>query len=501
MKQNTPIILVNSLNVVRGGLTKAVFTRANTLAEKFDKVYIFTFLYQQNFKQIIDTLYKTGLLNKKVEVLNLFEDFKPRNKMKRKIKHSVSEKGLVHFKDAKPDNPSYRYYKNGLYVKYKRFDKNGNLLFIDHMNESRHRVTREEYDLNGYLYRMRHMDFMLNKSRLDRYFDLKGNCYLTVWINPNNNKESRVVLFENEPKEYASMDALKKVWLERRLNKISNPVVLVDNRPTDKLVQSLGNNVKKVAVIHNNHFKKPFDASAEIRDEYIDLLENQSSFHKIVCLTQEQKEDIEQKYGRNDNIVVIPHPAMQVNQRTIKEIDSSFDPHLAVSLARYVSQKRLDEAIRAFKIVVQSIPKAKFYIYGFGKEKDKLVQIINELELENNVKLKGFTADTTKIYKSAACSVLTSDFEGFGMVLTESLAAGTPVVSYNAKYGPSDIVRDGIDGFLVERGNKEQLADRIIKIMNNRKVREELSENALQVNRRFSVEKYAAQWTSLLKGL
>lgn len=285
----TPIILINSLNTVRGGLTKAVFTRANTLVKKFDNVYIYTFLYQQEHKKIIAELYEKGFLDVRVKVLNLFEDIKPNNGKSNKKKKSnvnVKEKNLIEFRDVKQINPSYRYYnKEGLYVLYKRFDNDGNLLFIDYMDEGRHRIRREEFNKNGFLVRTRHMDRVLNTPRLDRYFDDLGKCYLTVWIDPKTKKEKSVLLFGEAPKQYESIFDFRKEWVEKRINKTSSPILMTEQRSDlERLSLSIKHkNLKRVAVIHSTHLKKPYDYTADVRDSssnnYKFLFENINGFN------------------------------------------------------------------------------------------------------------------------------------------------------------------------------------------------------------------------------
>ncbi|WP_121616239.1 glycosyltransferase [Virgibacillus halodenitrificans] len=499
MKQNTPIILVNSLNKVSGGLTKAVMKRANTLAEEFKQVYIFTLIYQQNQAHILKDLYEKNILSEKVTVFNLLEDLKPNQKPQKKYKHGIKEKGFIEFKDENQKLPSYRYYKDGLYKMYKRFDGHGNLMFIDYMDDARHRVKREEFNKYGLLARRRHMDMQLNKPRLDQYYDNKGDCYLTIWVNPETTKSSRVVSFGKNAKEYNSLDELKSEWLERKLNKISNPILMIEKRPLDQLVANLNvKSLRRVPVIHNNHFKKPFDNSAEVRNEYQYLCNHLDEFDKVVFLTQEQKDDVQNQFGERQNLEVIPHPAeQQLSQKKIMG-RKSYNPYLAVSLTRYVKQKRLDEAIEAFQHVVREIPEAEYHIYGFGKEEQNLQDLIERLQLQENVKLKGFAEDAMETYQSAACSILTSDFEGFGMSLTESLSAGTPVVAFDAKYGPRDIVRDRVDGFIIEKRNKTALANSVIQLMKKPTFRNELAKNATQVTQRFSITNYKKEWINLI---
>ncbi|GGK01620.1 glycosyl transferase family 1 [Lentibacillus kapialis] len=505
MQNVTPIILSNSVDIKRGGLTKAIFTRANTLVAKYKRVIILTLSFQQNHQEIIEEIYNKGLLSRNVEVHNMFEDLNTDKKYNKKnrITKTGKAKGYTVFKDTKQkEYPSYRYYSNGLYVMYKRFNQDESLQFIDYMSEARHRTKREEYNQQGYVTRISHMDIVKNKPRLHRYFDNKGKCYASVWADPNTGKTGRVNLHGKSPKEFKTMEQLKKYWIENKLKKIKQPVIMTDKRDMDWLALKLKhNNLKRVAVIHNNHFNKPFDNTAEVKENYKVLFDNLDNFDKVVFLTQEQKDDVKRLFGERGNLVVIPHPAKQVNKNEQNMSIDDFNPYKAVTLARYEKQKRLDQSIKAFKIVVENIPSAEYHIYGFGKEEGNLHNLIKDLKLQDNVKLRGYAEDVSAVYKSAACSILTSDYEGFGMVLAESLVNGTPAVTYDSKYGPYDIVRDGIDGYVVAKGDIEELADKVIKIMDSKSLRDDLSKNALEVGKRFSRKDYSNCWLSLLNDI
>lgn len=497
MVNGTPVFVFNSLDVVRGGLTKAVLTRANELINHYENVIFLTLKFQPNFKEIKNELYKLKKLDSRVKVLNFFDDIcdiKNSKSWLKKPELNVKEKGLVEFLDEANELPSYRYYQNGVYVKYKRFDRKNNLLFIDYMSEGRHRLRREEYNKQGHKVRVRHMDLVTNKPKLDRYFDAKGNCVLSVWIDENG-KEKRTHYFKNNPKEYKNLFDLYTDWVEEKLASIKNPIVMSDSRRTDPIVVNLkNNNIKKIAILHNNHFSKPYDTTAKVKKSWEPLYKNIDSFDALVFLTNEQKKDFSDQFGVKSKYVVIPHFAKPVQL----DNDIEYDPKVTVTLARYDAQKRLDQAIEAFSYVVQEIPDAKYLIYGFGNLEDQLNKQIKDMGLTNNVKLMGYAKDPVKVYQSAACSILTSDYEGFGLVLTESLAAGTPVVSYDIKYGPKDIIRDGIDGYLVPKGNPKELSNCIVKIMQNNELRDEMSKNALDVLNRFSEKNYRENWLDLL---
>src|SRR5699024_7986337 len=499
MKNKTPIILVNSLNIDRGGVTKSVLTYANLLIKSHKKVIIGTFLYQRNHKEINQTLYNEGYLNKRVKILNMFEDLKP-YKSQKSITHKIKEKGLVHVKDMKQKTPSFRYFKNGLYMHYKRFNEDEKLSFIDYMNNARSRTMREEYNSHGLISRRRHMILNKNRPRLDQYFDDKGNCFLTIWLNSNTLKEIRFFSFIDDSKEIESLNKLRSMWLNKVIKNIDNPIFIIDKRNIDNLMEDIHHpNLKTIAVLHNNYYEKPYMNGSEIKPSFQFLFNNSILFNKIVCLTECQKKDIARDFKINDKVEVIPHAVESIDNQEILE-SNNINPHTAVSIARYAKQKRLDEAIKAFKIVVDKFPDARYHIYGNGKQEKALQNLINKLELQDNIKLKGYIQDPYSRLKEASCSILTSDFEGFGRVVSESLSVGTPVVSYDINYGPPDIIRNNIDGYIVEKGNREQLAEKVINIFESEQLRNKLSKRALEVRKRFSYEKFEKKWQDLIKG-
>jgi poly(glycerol-phosphate) alpha-glucosyltransferase len=83
----------------------------------------------------------------------------------------------------------------------------------------------------------------------------------------------------------------------------------------------------------------------------------------------------------------------------------------------------------------------------------------------------------------------------------ESLANGCPVVSYDVKYGPSDIIADGVNGYLVQPGATDELADRVVEVLRDDLLRRRLSERAAVVRKEFSEEAFVARWSELFRDL
>lgn len=124
--------------------------------------------------------------------------------------------------------------------------------------------------------------------------------------------------------------------------------------------------------------------------------------------------------------------------------------------------------------------------------------MIESLELDDNVLIKGYTQNPGKIYQSGALSVLTSNAEGFSLAVMESMANKTPVVSYNIRYGPSDMIEDGVNGFLIEKNDIEALSERIIQMLKNPEKTRDMGNKADKtIQTKFSKEIYQKLWFSL----
>src|SRR5699024_2285708 len=146
---------------------------------------------------------------------------------------------------------------------------------------------------------------------------------------------------------------------------------------------------------------------------------------------------------------------------------------------------------RAFSKVRLREPSARFEIWGTGPARASLAELISRLKLDGCVTLKGFTSSPEIQFARASLSVVTSKFEGFGLVLIESLACGTPVAAYDVKYGPHEIIDDE-NGRLVHDGDEDSLANAISDLLLNGTDRERAASR--QTARRYSREVWARRW-------
>lgn len=170
-----------------------------------------------------------------------------------------------------------------------------------------------------------------------------------------------------------------------------------------------------------------------------------------------------------------------------------------IAVGRYVEQKGFDRLIDAWKIVSEKHPDWQLKIYGDGYLRASLQKQIEDLRLENACHLEPTVSNIEEKYSESSLFVLSSRFEGFGMVLIEAMACGIPCVSFTCPCGPRDIVRDGEDGFLIENEDIPALAEKINYLIEHEDVRIRMGEKAREHIDRFRIENIALQWKNLFE--
>ena len=111
------------------------------------------------------------------------------------------------------------------------------------------------------------------------------------------------------------------------------------------------------------------------------------------------------------------------------------------------------------------------------------------------------TPDIIRNYCRSSIFVLSSRYEGFGMVITEAMSCGVPPVSFTCPCGPRDIIDDGKNGLLVENGNIEMLAEKICYLIENDEISRKMGQQARIDVERFKIEQIAEQWKQLFESL
>lgn len=178
---------------------------------------------------------------------------------------------------------------------------------------------------------------------------------------------------------------------------------------------------------------------------------------------------------------------------------STLEDKTILAAGRLVPQKGFDLLIEAFSKIVDKAPDWKVKIFGAGKDKEMLQDMIAERHLYNNVLLMGPTQEIEKELTKSSIYALSSRFEGFGMVIVEAMQCGVPVVSFDCPKGPGEIIAHNEDGILVEDGNIDAFADALLELIEDKNKRIKFGEKAVENVKRYTIDEIGKQWDSVLK--
>lgn len=170
------------------------------------------------------------------------------------------------------------------------------------------------------------------------------------------------------------------------------------------------------------------------------------------------------------------------------------DVPVIVAVGRMVEQKDFATLIRAFARVRQRT-RARLLILGEGPLRNQLEALVADLNLRDHVAMPGFVQNPLSYMRTATLLVMSSQFEGFGNVLVEALACGTPVVSTDCPHGPAEILERGKYGELVACGDSEAMANAICRALSSQSDQDSLRKRGLS----FSVETCAQSYLSLFR--
>lgn len=214
-------------------------------------------------------------------------------------------------------------------------------------------------------------------------------------------------------------------------------------------------------------------------------------FDKIILLTKEEQE----LWPELNNTVVIHN-----YQEMECKIPATLKHKRVIAVGRYTYQKGFDLLVEAWKLVADKHPDWSLNVYGEGNRAE-LEKRVNELDLTKSFMVNGRTDSIIEKYLESSIFVLSSRYEGFGMVLTEVMSCGVPPVSFACPSGPRDIITHGVDGLLVENGNIDHLAENICTLIENEDLRKVMGGNARESVKRFRKEVIMAEWKQLFEEL
>ena len=493
-------IFITSVPEVYGGRTKSVLQRASIL-HRFGQadVTICTTNFNPNYARVHEALVRRGSVDSGVKFSNLYEFFMQdaegfdSNNYKKilPVDFSTSAVKEVDGDFDCIDDRSGKVYKlihdcgTGLLSSIVVSDVcTGNKLMCHYLDDRGNLARTVEYDSQG------------GRGVKLAIYDRQGFVFLTKPLGNYNSKRREKILILNRLGEvrmaFRDDDEVLKYYVRRVCRRYS--FLISDVRSLDFAVASVEKNCKINYFVHSNHISSSAVGS-KLKSSYEYLVNESDEKHRVIALTAAQSEDIQKilKYDAKRRMHVIPHTIGIFDELCIEE---GFRNHVFVVISRLDPDKRVDLCVRAFARAVKIYPNIHLEIYGHGADEQKLKDIVKDLDCDENISFMGYTLNVGKVFSSAVASINTSKAEGFCLSILESLCFGCPVISFDVKYGPSDLIINGKSGYLVENNNIEKLVESIGMAyqggitMSRRQISESVS--------RFDLKNFVKNWISLV---
>ena len=290
-----------------------------------------------------------------------------------------------------------------------------------------------------------------------------------------------------------------------RYLKQQHPPVLISALEDTNMValgaRKLANVSTRVVVTVHNHLSREAQNATQLKrrltPQFVKWLYPWAD--RIVAVSRGVAENLVDIGLPSEKIKVIYNPIVtpEFSEKVQESIEHPWfflgQPPVILGVGRLEKQKDFPTLIRAFAQLKQQHP-ARLMILGEGSERSKLEDLVQKLGIAKDVAFPGFVANPYAYIARAAVLVLSSAWEGFGNVIVEALAAGTPVVSTDCESGPAEILENGQYGKLVSVGDVEGMAQAIAQTLKEVPASKLLKDRSIE----FSLEKAITQYQQLL---
>lgn len=281
------------------------------------------------------------------------------------------------------------------------------------------------------------------------------------------------------------------------------PDVLISTFSRDAKFVDLYKQYAKTTIAEVHTTKKNIRALPELRRKgfpytllanYIEhQLDNSAKkFDEVIVLNNLEKElwaPVREVHVINNAVQIYPK---EPNPLTAKS---------AIFVGRAEYEKGPDRLIKVWKLVAKKHPDWTVKMFCTGAMLDSLKAEVKEYGIEKQVLFMPPTKDMEHEYMTSSLCLMTSRFEGFPVVLQEAMGCGLLCISFNCPSGPRYIIKDQVDGYLVENGNIEAMAQRVCELIENEELRKKLGHKAKENMAYYSEERIMGQWKALFEDL
>ena len=297
-------------------------------------------------------------------------------------------------------------------------------------------------------------------------------------------------------RKLSRMPIVNQLWLlkYKAILKLHKIQVVIDVDVHNSLITTQVVDKKDVRIISWDHFNYGRFLTWKKKDALHDCFINK--INKLVVLTKSDEQDYIVKEGIPSSLVAQIYNPSPIDANCYFEHSSK----KVLAIGRFTEQKGFDLLVEAWSKVEKKNNDWVLEIVGDGYGRNEIEDKIKSLGLKNII-ISPFTKDIRKKYEEASIYVLSSRYEGLGLVLLEAMSMSLPIISFNCPKGPQEVIDDGINGFLIPPLDTNLLADKLCQLMENEHQRQEMGKNGYIKSGEFKMDNITTQWVNLLESI
>ncbi|WP_210604467.1 glycosyltransferase [Brevibacterium oceani] len=451
-----------------GGMTKALLHRSESFVRHAGvSVDILTFDWRESYEPVRERLRQSGALIDGMRVLNFWETVA-----------DIPDACLAEFVGTRNTSEAYEPLFESMHYPES----------LQGMGSKKWTAgTEQQISVDGYF----RPDGSLFLARVQE-LDSGGNVL-----------RRRVRIYHRDGSVAGECRAIRELyfsWLDYWSSQNESFMIVDSKYAANLLVKYRRPHVYTIYMVHGSHLESndqtPFSELSKSRGV---AFQNLHRFDAVCVLTSRQRDHVITRFGDLGNLHVVP------NGHTAPTPDKGGEREAArgTMLAILSKRKRVDHAIQALLGPGKELPEgASLHIFGVGEEEQRLRGLIGESDDSGKVVMEGFTNEPYAEFGRASFSLLTSAAEGFPLVLLEMMAAGCVPIAYDVNYGPSQIIDDKVNGYLVRRQDPVDLRvaiDSFLGLSDDERTR--MREAAIKKSAEFSDRTVVGLWKVVFNGL
>lgn len=357
------------------------------------------------------------------------------------------------------------------------------------MGENKIIILAQQVELGG----VEKAIIMLANSLCDKGYKVEIFSVLNSdCIIPLNKKVNLHFLSSNTIKKENKLQRVgRKIYelylVKKLVNKLEYEIVISTRNEYNVLLSKHGQHNFCIAMLHNEYTKR----------EMYNFKYDYKNINYFVQLNDTMQDEIREIMKNNHFTKIITIPNF-INKRKVGHVQRE---NIVISVGGMRWVKGFDRLVEIWKLVAEENPEWKLHIIGTGEEALNIEKLVSKYKLEDSIELTGYI-DNEKVLDLMGHSkiyALPSRLEAFGFVIIEAMQNGLPVVSFDVRTGPANIIENEKDGYLIPDNDVETFACKLRELMNNKTLLNEMSQKAINKSEKYETDKVIKEWMSIIE--